>query len=317
MRPPKRISEILNRKQDFIDSNRSKLEASVVKLQDKLLNDLLSEIIPELDIKDGVITDNTKNYRLLSGLDNIYKDFTSVSNSIITSQVVKVTTGLSEIGTEYFKLVLNEDMLTRFDKVVSTTINKMNLRIGLKDGQSIKGGFLDSIIKDTSTSTSIKNYVSKSVTGQIDSKEFIQGLSKLVTGNEKPGSLERQYQRYAYDLYQQYDRAYNTSLAKEFDMKYFLYQGGLIEDSRDFCVAHNNKVWSIDEAADWDKWMPWMGEYPANYVVKGDPYEIPSYLGYPGYQPLVDFGGFNCRHGIGFISDELAAQLRPNLKGTE
>ena len=318
MRTPKRIIEILNRKQAFIDSNRDKLEASVVKLQDKLLNNLLSEIIPELEIKDGVITDNTKNYRLLSGLDKIYKDFTAVSNSIITSQVVKVTSGLSEIGTEYFKLVLNEDMLTRFDKVVSATVNKMNLKIGLKDGQSIKGGFLDSIIKDTSTSTNIKNYVSKSITGQVDSKEFIQGLSKLVTGNEKTGLLERQYQRYAYDMFQQFDRSYNVSLAQEFDMKYFLYQGGLIEDSRDFCVSHNNKVWSIDEAADWDTWMPYMGEYPEGYEIKQkDIYEIPSYLGYPGYQPLIDFGGYNCRHGIGFISEELAYKLRPDLKGAE
>lgn len=317
MRTPKRIVEILNRKQAFIDSNRDKLEASVIKIQDKLLNDLLSEIIPELEIKDGFIIDSTKNYRLLSGLDKIYADFTSVSSSLITPQVVKVTTTLTEIGSEYFKMILDESMLTRFDKIINATINKMNLRIGLKGGKSIKGGFLDSIIKDTSTSTSIKNYISKSITGQIDSKQFIQGLSKLVTGNEKPGSLERQYQRYAYDLYQQYDRAYNTSLAQEFDMKYFLYQGGLIEDSRDFCVAHNNKVWSVEEAADWDRWMPWMGEYPANYVIKGDPYEIPSYLGYPGYQPLVDFGGYKCRHGIGFITDELAFQLRPNLKGTE
>lgn len=317
MKTPRRITEILNRKQEFIDLNRDKLEASVIKLQDRLLSDLLSELIPQLDIKDGVITDNVKNYRLLSGLDKIYTDFTVVSNSIITSQVVKVTTGLTEIGMEYFKMVLNEDMLSRFDRVVSSTVNKMNLRIGINSKGTIKGGFLDSIIKDPTAATSIKNYVSKSVTGQIDSKEFIKGLSKLVTGNEKTGLLERQYQRYSYDLYQQYDRAYNVSLAQEFDMKYFLYQGGLIEDSRDFCVAHNNKVWSVDEAADWDRWMPWMGEYPPDYVIKGDPYVIPSYLGYAGYQPLIDFGGYNCRHGIGFISDELAMQLRPELKGSE
>ena len=318
MKPPKRIIEILKRKQAFIDLNRDKLEASVIKLQDKLLNTLLAELIPELEIKDGLITDNTKNYRLLSGLDKIYRDFTVVSNSLITSQVVKVTAGLTEIGSEYFKLVLNEDMLSRFDKVVNATVNKMNLRIGLRDGKSIKGGFLDSIVKDQTASTIIKNYVGKSVTGQVDSKEFIKGLSKLVTGDEKAGLMERQYQRYAYDLYQQYDRAYNTSLAQEFDMRYFLYQGGLIEDSRDFCVAHNNKVWSVDEAADWDRWMPYMGDYPEGYEIKQkDIYDIPSYLGYPGYQPLVDFGGYNCRHGIGFISDELAFSLRPELKGSE
>jgi hypothetical protein len=41
---------------------------------------------------------------------------------------------------------------------------------------------------------------------------------------------------------------------------------------------------------------------------------VPSYLGYAGYQPLIDFGGYRCRHGIGWISDELAQDLRPDLK---
>lgn len=317
MRIPKRIIEVLKRKEDFINSNRDRIEASVIKAQEKLLNSLLSEIIPELDVGNGIIKDSTHNYRLLSGLDKIYKDFTAISNALLVPQISKAITGINEIGRDYFKIVLNESMLLRFDKIVELTISKMSFRIGLKDGKSIPGGFLDSIIKDNSTLTAVKNYVSKSVTGQIDSKEFVKGLSKMVTGDEKPGLLERQYNRYAYDLYQQYDRAYNTSLANEFGMKYFLYQGGLIKDSRDFCAAHNNKVWSVEEAADWDRWMPWMGEYPLGYVVKGDPYEIPSYLSYAGYQPMTDFGGFNCRHGIGFITDELAFELRPNLKGSE
>ncbi|HBE42020.1 MAG TPA: hypothetical protein DDW27_12600 [Bacteroidales bacterium] len=318
MRTPKRISDILNRKQEFINANRDKLEKSVIKIQDKFLSQLLSEIIPDLEIENGLIKDSTHNYRILSGLDRVYKDFTAVSNALLIPQITKTITGINEIGRDYFKVVMNESMTLRFDKVLQATINKMSIRIGLKDGKSISGGFLDSVIKDNSTLTNVKNYVTKSVTGQIDSKEFIKGLSKMVTGDEKMGLMERQYQRYAYDLYQQYDRAYNTSLAKEFDMRYFLYQGGLIEDSRDFCVAHNNKVWSIDEAADWDRWMPWMGEYPPGYEIKQkDHYEIPSYLGYPGYQPMTDFGGYNCRHGIGFIGDDLAFELRPSLKGSE
>lgn len=317
MRVPKRISDSLKKKQEFIDSSRDKLEKSVLKLQQQLLKDLLSEVVPGLDTEDGLIKDSVKNYRMLSGLDSIYKNFTLVSQSLIAPQIISVTTSLNEMGTNYFKMVLSDNMVKRFDKVVAGAIEKMNLRIGIKEGTTIKGGFLDSIIKDQAGSTSIKNYVSKSVTGQIESKEFIKGLSKLVTGNEKPGLLERQYQGYAYDLYQQYDSAYNHSLAMEFDMKYFIYQGGLIDDSRDFCVAHNNKVWSIDEAADWDRWMPYMGDYPDGYEIKQkDIYQIPSYLTVVGYQPLTDRGGPRCRHSIGYIGDELAFELRPELKGS-
>ena len=63
---------------------------------------------------------------------------------------------------------------------------------------------------------------------------------------------------------QQYDAAYNSKLADEFDMNYFVYQGGLIDDSRDFCAAHNNKVWTREEAGGCGvNWTPSLGEYPA------------------------------------------------------
>lgn len=315
MKVPKRISELLVKKQAFIDSNRDKLEKSVIRLQEKLLNDLLSEIIPSLDIKNGIIQDTNHNYRVLSSLDSIYKKFTIASNTIITSQVASAVSGITGISTDYFKVALSGDLSSRFDKIVEATINKMNLRIGLQGGNSVSGGFLETIIKDNSTASTIKNYVSKSVTGQIDTKDFIKGLTNLVTGEEGPGALEKQYQRYAYDLYQQYDRAYNGALADEFNMNYFIYQGGLIEDSRDFCAAHNNKVWTREEATEWINWTPSQGDYPLGYEIKQkDLYKHPSYMDYPGYQPLVDFGGYRCRHGIGWISDELAYDLRPDLK---
>jgi len=118
-----------------------------------------------------------------------------------------------------------------------------------------------------------------------------------------------------YNLYQHYDAAYNMYLAFEFGMKFFIYQGGLIVDSRDFCVAHNNKVWSMDEAESWRIWTPSKGAYPADYILKSpSKFEVSSYLNYPGYQPLIDRGGYNCRHGLGWISDEMAFSLRPELR---
>ena len=128
-------------------------------------------------------------------------------------------------------------------------------------------------------------------------------LKDKITGSkEYTGGLERQFQRYAYDLYQQYDRSYSDSLAEEFDFNYFIYQGGLVTDSREFCVEHNGKVYSREEAEEWPTWKS---------PTTGD---TPSYLGYPGYDPLTDFGGYNCRHFPGWISDELAKEMRPGLK---
>ena len=312
MRVPRRLSEILKQKQEFIDNNRDKLEKAVIKLQGQLQSKLLSDI--DLDVSEGVIKDSVKNYRKLADVDKVFKDFEKLSEKTITSQVSNATSGLINLGQTYFEVALTY-LAKTFEKTIKDTAHKMNLRIGLEGGKIVSGGFLESLIKNNTLESAVKNFVSKAVTGQIDTKEFIKGLSTIVTGDESPGGLEKQYQRYGYDLYQQYDRAYNTSLADEFSMNYFLYQGGLIDDSRDFCAAHNNKVWTREEAETWIYWTPAQGEYPAGYQVKQkDIYEVPSYLGYAGYQSLIDFGGYRCRHGIGWISDELAFDLRPDLK---
>jgi hypothetical protein len=315
MKVPTRITEILKEKQEFINKNRDKLEKSVIKLQDQLLSQVLAEVIPSLDVKDGVILETTHNYRILADLDKVYKDFTKISTSLVGGQISTTNSTLIEFGKKYFTVVLGENITARFDKIVAGTAKLMNARIGLEGGEMVRGGFMESFLADKTLGMQIKNYVSKSITGQIDTKEFIKGLTKIINGDEGPGGLEKQYQRYAYDLYQQYDAAYNSKLAEEFEMNYFVYQGGLIDESRDFCAAHNNKVWSREEAEDWSTWTPSLGEYPEGYEIRSKtPNETPSYLGYPGYVPLVDRGGYNCRHMLGWISDAMAYDLRPELK---
>lgn len=315
MNTPRRITELINRKQDFIDSNRDKLEKTVLKLQSDLLNRLNSEIIPLLDVKDGAILETTNNYRLIGELDKVYNEFTKASSAVVSSQVVNVTDKLVTLGKNYFTVVLTEDLSTRFENIVSATAKKMNLRIGLEGGSMVRGGFLDTFLKDNTVGTQIKNYIGKAVTGQVDMKEFIKGLSTIVSGDDKPGILERQYQRFGFDLYQSYDRAYHSSLADEFGMNYFIYSNGLIRDSRDFCAAHDGRVWSREEANEWTTWTPSKGVYPIGYEVKAkNLYEVPSYMNYVGYQPLIDCGGYNCRHVLAYITDSLAEKMRPDLK---
>lgn len=316
MKIPKRIKDILARKQSFIDSQRDKLESSVIKLQSQLLNNIISTLIPELDIKDGLIQDTPKNYRLVSILDKTYKDFQGISSQILLNQIVTTTTKISMLSTNYFELVLSGDLPKRFEAIVAKTDKLINLKIGLDGGRMTRGGFLQSFFDSNTIGTDLKQMTSKAVTSNMDMKDYVKLLKDKITGTEEyTGGLERQFQRYAYDLYQQYDAAYNMTLGNEFGFNYFIYQGGLIRDSRDFCAAHNNKVWSVEEMQMWKDWTPSMGEYPAGYEVKAkDLYSVPSYMNYPGYDPGIDRGGYNCRHAFGWIDDELAFKMRPELK---
>jgi hypothetical protein len=316
MKLPKRIADILKRKQEFIDSQRAKMESSVVKLQSRLFSDIISELIPELDVKDGLIQDTAKNYKLLSVLDKTYKSFQTVSNQVVLGQVLKGTSKIAKLNTNYFSVVLSGNLPARFEDIIAKTDKLINLKIGLEGDKVFKGGWLDAFFNSNTTGLELKEMTSKAVTSNMNLKDYVKLLREKITGSdESAGLLERQFQRYGYNLYQQYDAAYNMTLGNEFGFNYFIYQGGLIVDSRDFCAAHNNKVWSREESESWRTWTPVQGEYPAGYEVKAkDLYSVPSYMDYPGYDPLIDRGGYNCRHSLGWIADDIALGMRPELK---
>lgn len=324
MKLPKRIKDLLVQKQDFIDSQRGRMEASVIKLQSQLLSNIISDVIPELDVKDGLIQNTAKNYRLISTLDKTYKVFQTTASGVILGQITLTTSKIVKLSTEYFNTILFKEgipltnvLIERFDNVVAKASKLIDYKIGLTGDKVFKGGWLDSFFKSNTVGLELKEMTSKAVTSNMDMKDFVKLLKEKVTGSaDYKGSLEKQFDAYGYDLYQQYDSAYNLSLGNEFGFTYFIYQGGLILDSRDFCAAHNNKVWSKEEMATWPQWVPADGEYPAGYEIKAkDLYSVPSYItSKPGYDPGLDRGGWKCRHALGWIADELAFRLRPELK---
>lgn len=301
MKPPKRISEILRRKELFLDEVRSKLENTALRLQTKLFEEIISEIIPKLEVSNGVLLDNANNYRLISELEKVYKTFNTTVAETILPQLNKGIDSITKLGTDYFGLVLTS-LPERFDTIIESARVLTDLRLGLRMGKMIRGGVLMNNLKIDPAD--FQHKMSQAVTSQINMKEFIGVIKEYVNGTDvKSGVLDRQFKRFAYDTYQQYDAAYNKKLAEEFNMKYFVYQGGLVKDSRDFCAAHNDKVWSVEESKEWPTWTPAEGEYPASWEIKAkDRNSVPSYMDYPEYDPLVDRGGYNCRHIIGWKS---------------
>lgn len=327
MKVPKRLLELLKKKQEYINKHRALMEKSVVDLQSQFLNDILSGILPDLTIKEGTLADDIVNYRKLSDVDQIFKQWNKIHELTVSPQIINTTAGIAQLENAYFGVAIVGNMTERIDKVIDLVAKKTNLRLGIDGGKMVRGGFLESFFTDQTMATNVKNYISKSITGQVDTKVFIKGLTELIEGVKREvyvngkkiitqtGMLDRQYQRFAFDTYQQYDRAYASSIAKEFGMTYFIYQNGLIDDSRDFCVCHDGLVWSVAESETWTEWVPADGDYPEGYEIKQkDLYKHPGYMDYPGYQPLVDAGGYNCRHSFGYVSDELAYRLRPGLK---
>lgn len=315
MNVPRRLQDLLNRKQDLINKHTDKLNNSIIRLQSKLMDAITDDVISELDVIDDIIQDTPKNYRLLASLDKVYQAFTLEQAKTLLPQLTTGMNSVAEMSNKYFLAIASESMMKRFDKVAEDAKDITDMRFGIKGDKFVRGNIIEDLISEFG-GTEVKQIMAKAISANMDKREFLKQMRGFVTGtDEKPGISERKWKQFAFDVYQQHDAAYNKKVAEEFDLQYFIYQGGLIDDSRDFCAAHNNKVWTTEETKEWKTWTPADGEYPPNWKIKAkNLYVVPSYMSYPGYDPLIDRGGYNCRHKIGYIPKELAFKLRPDLK---
>lgn len=311
MRLPRRIDDLLKRKEQFLLSSEAALNTKLRQMQNILVSKITEEIIPELDVSGGRIRNTLKNYRLLTSLDKVYTDFQKGQRIPFVEEVGGTTARITAMNQQYFNVMLGVEVPGLFPKVAKEAAAKMYARLGLEGSKIIVGGYFETLIKNEALLLDVKKLAAQAVTGQFRMKDFVRGLNTLIVGEDgKPGGLERQFNRYAHDLYMQYDSAYSTALADATGMNYFIYQGGTVKDSRDFCVANNNKVFKREDAEKWRTWTPSQGVYPEGYKVKQkDQSAVPSYLDYPGYDPLTDRGGYNCRHYIGWITDSIAQRM--------
>jgi hypothetical protein len=319
IRLPKRINDVLKRKDEFLSKREVMLDKTSMRMQEQLLAKVLSDIIPKLDTKGGKILRTLRNYQLLGQLDKVYKDFDKVQRVAFVKEVGDATKGLALLNKGYFATTLGASLPALFEKIAADAYAIMDMRVGLKGGEIVSGGFLEALITDNSLLTELKNFMAKSVAAQTKTKDFIKGVNDIIVGVEgKPGGIQKQIDRFAHDLFMQYDSAMNNEMAQGLGMNSFLYQAGIIETTRDFCAAMDSKVWTREDAAAWPDWTPSQGDYPVGYVIKQkDPDQIPSYIDYPGYAPLIDRGGFRCRHRIAWIPEELAYVYRAKEKNIE
>ena len=96
---------------------------------------------------------------------------------------------------------------------------------------------------------------------------------------------EKYFARWSGDIYSQYQRAAANEIRKELKLKHAVYAGGLIETSRPFCQERNGNTYTEDEIAEWEN---------EDFEGKSDPYD-----------PFIDCGGYNCRHRLDWISEEM------------
>jgi hypothetical protein len=186
-------------------------------------------------------------------------------------------------------------------KQIADDVSLIRSIIGVDaDGKLIRGGYLYNLGRGDLVREEIKQYVLSSIAAGQSLSTFKAGLKNLVAGGaDVRGALLGYWDRFAFDAYAQVREVNNLHFAKELGLKWFVYQGGIIETSRDFCRKKNGKVFSDKEALlEWPK----------------DP-DLIDKKTKARYRPLIDRGRYNCRHFLMWISEERAMELKEIQNG--
>ncbi len=271
------------------------LDRRVQGMQRSLTRRFVEAVLEMFDFEGGKLKKTTKNIAALRKLERLFENF---EREIIRDELALFAAELLEIGgltVEYYEATSPAAKAAAIKNSLELLRSVMGITA---DGGLVEGGYLDRLGKTAQVRETLRQYVVQSIVSKRSLADFQRGFRELVEG--KPGidgALQAYWRQYAYDTYNQAHEVVNVSMADELELQHFIYQGSIIPTSRGFCRKKAGKVFTRQEALKW----------------KNDPDLIDKKTA-ASYNPFIERGRYNCRHFLNWISEELAVQIRPDLK---
>jgi CRP-like cAMP-binding protein len=290
----RRMAAISKRISEGIDGDIAALDSELRRLQAELLAIINKDLIGGLSIGEGgTVSKGARNLSKVAKVDTIFAKFRRLFLRSLVSIFGQNLLKIAGKVAEYFRAGdFRQDSVER----VARTSAAIEARIGIADGRLIVGGYLDTLANTDVLKQELKTFMLRSITNGVSLADLTAGLASLVVGNaDADGFLVRYFRQYAYDTFNQVREIKNQEFAEGLNLKWFIYQGSLIETSRRFCEKRAGKVFNTEETKTWKNDQDLVEPKTKNT-----------------YNPLIERGRYNCRHWIDYISQETAEYLKAN-----
>lgn len=244
-----------------------------------------------IEVEDGRIKYSARNLGRVQGLARLFQKFQKDYQKTMLGSVLEWVGDIIGLNRDYF-----ETFDTPAESVAEAArrITLQRWGYNVNTGQLIPGGYFETLFSNTDTARRVAGLVNRAIAARMPLADFQKMFRRVFVGTPGQGMLERHWNTNSFDLFQRIDRTANLVYADRLGLNYAIYSGTLKDTSRPFCVERVNKVYSRKEIEAWK-----------NLEFEGKPAI--------GYDPFFDCGGFNCRHHLSFVSDEIAAVLRPEI----
>ena len=188
-------------------------------------------------------------------------------------------------NTSYFELL----GLPEAEGLTATRLVMLSYGYDPATGQPIPGGWLQGVLGSPQIAQAVGQQLREALAAGLTKREFLAKFRQVFVNPGGQGLLERHFNRFAQDLFMQQDRLANITLAQAAALRFFIYAGTEVEDSRHFCLQRLNRVYDNDFSETWDG-LEWAGKIP----------NVPT---------AIQQGGYYCRHSRMYISDELVPTI--------
>lgn len=251
-------------------------------------------VIDSIETDGAKIKYSAKNLGKVASLFRVLSKWQNEYEKTMLGTVLDWAGRLFGLNNDYFE-TFAEPSESVTDAARRLTLQRWGYNVNTKE--LIPGGYFESLFKNPNIGQRVAGLVNQAIAQKMPLAQFQKTFRQVFVGIPGQGMLERHWKTNSFDLYQRIDRTANLVYADRLGLDYAVYSGTLEEDSRPFCIARVNKVFSRPEIAGWDK-LQFSGKPKV------------------GYDPFTDCGGHNCRHHLSWVSDEIAAVLRPEIKET-
>jgi len=242
---------------------------SKIKDQENEFIDLFNEYLSEFFIDDTTIKSTSGNF---DKVNEINKKFDEAYVAILTPFLIWYGKKLLEAGKislDYFKSI--------GVKASADDISYLGKMIGIDGNKIVKGSFLWNL----GMMGEVRQRIQQTVINAVSSGQKFNILARNIkpvfkSTQTTKSTLAKYYLKYAYNPIMQTLNSVSYTLAKQYGITEFIYSGGLVEKSRQFCIDRNGNRYSIGEAKKWND-LEWDGK------IKGVDF-------------FVQCGGHFCKH---------------------
>lgn len=245
---------------------------AIIRVQKDLYNQL-SVILKDLELDgEGYIKQTGANRKVMSAAEAKIKEvFSSALYTTAVSNYVHTIPKVDVQNVKYFKGVDSSfspkrQFLTNLQNETIVTIEQMVLRDGLQS-QVVQP--LVQILNQNINSG-----------GQFSG--FLQQVRDYVVGNNQVDGRALSYSRtFLRDALFTYSRTYQQAVTDDLGLEWYLYSGGVMDKTRDFCMERSGNYYHHSEIESWAS-ESWQGK-------KAGTTESSIFL---------FAGGWNCSHSI-------------------